>query len=71
MPFALKASVLTGNKQEKTEKADIMPIVLACMSMSKGKVGALIVCTGMAMLARLNNDEKMFEACKRLPSCRN
>ena len=29
--------------QEKTEKADIMPIVLACMSMSKGKVGALIV----------------------------
>ena len=31
---------LTGNKQEKT---DIMPIVLACMSMSKGKVGALIV----------------------------
>ena len=31
---------LTGNKQEKTEKADIM---LACMSMSKGKVGALIV----------------------------
>ena len=31
---------LTGNKQEKTEKADIMPIVLACMSMSKG---ALIV----------------------------
>ena len=32
---------LTGNKQEKTEKADIMPIVLACMS--KGKVGALIV----------------------------
>ena len=34
---------LTGNKQEKTEKADIMPIVLACMSMSKGKVGALIV----------------------------
>ena len=34
---------LTGNKQEKTEKADIMPIVLACMSMSKGKVGALVV----------------------------
>ncbi|EJW97065.1 hypothetical protein CHP00159 [gut metagenome] len=34
---------LSGNKQEKTEKADIMPIVLACMSMSKGKVGALMV----------------------------
>lgn len=35
--------ILTNTKQEKTEKADIMPIVMACMSMSKGKVGALIV----------------------------
>lgn len=34
---------LSKSKQEKTEKADIMPIVMACMSMSKGKVGALIV----------------------------
>ena len=34
---------LTKNKKGKTEKADIMPIVMACMSMSKGKVGALIV----------------------------
>ena len=34
---------LTKNKKEKTQKADIMPIVMACMSMSKGKVGALIV----------------------------
>lgn len=34
---------LTNTKQEKTEKTDIMPIVMACMSMSKGKVGALIV----------------------------
>ena len=34
---------LTKNKKEKTEKADIMPIVMACMSMSKGKTGALIV----------------------------
>lgn len=34
---------LTKNKKEKAEKADIMPIVMACMSMSKGKVGALIV----------------------------
>ena len=34
---------LTNSKQEKTDKADIMPIVMACMSMSKGKVGALIV----------------------------
>jgi len=35
--------ILTNTKQEKTDKADIMPIVMACMSMSKGKVGALIV----------------------------
>ena len=34
---------LTKAKQEKTEKNDIMPIVMACMNMSKGKVGALIV----------------------------
>ena len=34
---------LTKSNKEKTEKADIMPIVMACMSMSKGKVGALIV----------------------------
>lgn len=34
---------LKGNKQKVTNKEDIMPIVMACMSMSKGKVGALIV----------------------------
>lgn len=34
---------LTKSNKEKTEKADIMPIVMASMSMSKGKVGALIV----------------------------
>lgn len=34
---------LRNSKQEKSDKADIMPIVMACMSMSKGKVGALIV----------------------------
>ena len=33
----------TKNKKEKAEKTDIMPIVMACMSMSKGKTGALIV----------------------------
>lgn len=32
-----------GKQAGKNGKADIMPIVLACMSMSKGKVGALIV----------------------------
>ncbi len=34
---------LTGNKKETLEKADIMPVVMACISMSKQKVGALIV----------------------------
>ncbi len=34
---------LTKAKQEKTEINDIMPIVMACMNLSKGKVGALIV----------------------------
>ena len=34
---------LKGNKQKGTNKEEIMPIVMACLSMSKGKVGALIV----------------------------
>jgi uncharacterized protein (TIGR00159 family) len=34
---------LRNNQQEKIERADIMPIVMACMSMSKTKTGALIV----------------------------
>ncbi len=33
----------TGNKREKIEHEEIMPIVMACMNMSKQKVGALIV----------------------------
>lgn len=34
---------LKGNKKGEIQKEDIMPIVMACLSMSKGKVGALIV----------------------------
>src|SRR5574344_1619225 len=34
---------ITGRKADTVERADIMPIVLACMSMSKQKIGALIV----------------------------
>ncbi|MCE2615887.1 MAG: diadenylate cyclase CdaA [Phocaeicola sp.] len=33
----------SGNKGDKTDRSAIMPIVMACLSMSKGKVGALIV----------------------------
>ena len=34
---------LRKDQQEKVERGDIMPIVMACMSMSKTKTGALIV----------------------------
>ena len=34
---------LRKNNEEKVEQSDIMPIVMACMSMSKSKTGALIV----------------------------
>lgn len=32
-----------GNKTKETQKEEIMPIVMACLNMSKKKVGALIV----------------------------
>ena len=35
--------ILTNTQKEKVERADIMPIVMACMSMSKTKTGALMV----------------------------
>lgn len=35
--------ILTNTRKEKVERSDIMPIVMACMNMSKGKTGALIV----------------------------
>ncbi|MEG1581049.1 MAG: diadenylate cyclase CdaA [Bacteroidaceae bacterium] len=38
--------LFTGNKKSETNREEIMPIVLACMSMSKQKVGALIVIEG-------------------------
>lgn len=38
-----KLFISKGEKPEQEDKETIMPIVLACMSMSKGKVGALIV----------------------------
>ena len=33
----------SGDKKERVDMETIMPVVMACMSMSKGKVGALIV----------------------------
>lgn len=35
--------LISGDKRKKQERADIIPIVMACMSMGKQKVGALIV----------------------------
>ncbi len=37
------ARLFSGNKRKSANVEDIMPIVMACLSMSKGKVGALIV----------------------------
>lgn len=34
---------LKGNPKGRNSKEDIMPVVMACLNMSKGKVGALIV----------------------------
>lgn len=34
---------LRGSKKENTDKSEIMPVVMACLSMSKQKVGALII----------------------------
>ena len=33
----------SGTKKDEVDKETIMPIVMACMNMSRGKVGALIV----------------------------
>lgn len=39
-----------GEKQERIDRATIMPIVMACMNMSRGKVGALIVMERLSSL---------------------
>ena len=35
--------LIRGNKKKRVEHTDVLPIVLACLSMSKKKVGALII----------------------------
>jgi len=44
-----------GYKQDRADRATIMPVVMACMNMSRGKVGALIV------LERLSSLEDIAE----------
>src|SRR3712207_7424616 len=41
--FKRGMALFGGRKNEDVDKEAIMPIVMACMSMAKGKVGALIV----------------------------
>src|SRR3712207_1169401 len=41
--FKRVMALFGGRKNEDVDKEAIMPIVMACMSMAKGKVGALIV----------------------------
>ena len=53
---------LTGHEKEKVEKADIMPIVMACMSMSKGKVGALIVIEKDMSLNEITQTGELIDA---------
>ena len=40
---SILARFLSGSKKEQMDKSDIVPIVLACLNMSKQRIGALIV----------------------------
>lgn len=53
---------LAGNKTEKTDRNDIIPIVMACMSMSKQKVGALIVMERAVILDDVVSTGEMIDA---------
>lgn len=53
---------LVRNKKGKEDHSDIMPIVLACMSMSKGKVGALIVIEKLIPLNDIINTGEIIDA---------
>lgn len=44
------ARLFTSKNNDEADKEEIMPIVMACMSMSKGRVGALIVIERGVML---------------------
>jgi TIGR00159 family protein len=40
---SILARFISGSKKEQMDKSDIVPIVLACLNMSKQRIGALIV----------------------------
>ncbi len=52
----------TKDKNKELLKRDIMPIVMACMQMSKGKVGALIVIERDASLADIVSTGEVVNA---------
>ena len=60
----LKLFTSKNNKEKDREqlKRDIMPIVMACMQMSKGKVGALIVIERTASLADIISTGEIVNA---------
>lgn len=53
----------TGGKKKRVSHEDIMPIVMACMSMSKGKVGALIVIERSYLLDDIVHTGDEIDAC--------
>ena len=53
---------LKGNKKDTTDKEDIMPIVMACLNMSKGKLGALIVIERSLPLSEVVSTGDIIEA---------
>jgi diadenylate cyclase len=52
----------SGDKKVEADKATIMPIVLSCMNMAKGKVGALIVIERSAPLDDISDTGDFIDA---------
>lgn len=43
----------SGERKDRADRASIMPVVMACMNMSRGKVGALIVIERLSSLGEI------------------
>ena len=52
----------SGDKKERVDMEAIMPVVMACMSMSKGKVGALIVIERLSPLDEIVETGDIIDA---------
>lgn len=52
----------SGDKKDETDKENIMPIVMACMSMSRAKVGALIVIERISSLDDIVDSGDVIDA---------